>query len=138
MSELRVLATPRKRRRFTAEFKARIVEACQQPVASVAGIALEHPRNANLAHKWNRAARRKEPVSVTPAFIPVPMASTPAPVATQWQSVESIRLSIPGVKGAITIEWPVADGRCHPSCITVPPRSHRRLYTTRQGCIHTR
>ncbi|GHA88358.1 hypothetical protein GCM10007159_07210 [Modicisalibacter luteus] len=27
------------------------------------------------------------------------------------ESVESIRLSIPGVKGAITIEWPVDDAQ---------------------------
>lgn len=51
MSELSVLATPRKRRRFTAEFKARIVEACQQPGAPVAGIALAHSLNANLVHE---------------------------------------------------------------------------------------
>ncbi len=109
MSELSVLEAPRKRRRFTAEFKARIVEACQQPDASVAGIAMEHALNANLVHKWIRAARRSEPVSDTPAFIPLPMASTTAPVAAQRQNVESIRLSIPGTKGTITIEWPVAD-----------------------------
>lgn len=69
MSELSVLATPRTRRRFTAEFKARIVEACQRPGASVAGIVLEHALNANLLHKWIRAARRKASVSDTPAFI---------------------------------------------------------------------
>ncbi|MBS4155495.1 transposase, partial [Cobetia sp. MC34] len=42
MMESSVLEVPRKRRRFTAAFKARIVEACQQPGASVAGVALEH------------------------------------------------------------------------------------------------
>ncbi|GHB15927.1 transposase [Modicisalibacter luteus] len=46
-----MLEAPRKRRRFTAEFKAKIVEACQQPGASVAGIALEHAINANLTYK---------------------------------------------------------------------------------------
>ncbi|PMR77661.1 transposase [Billgrantia endophytica] len=45
MSELSVLEAPRKRRRYTAEFKTRIVEACQQPDASIAGIALEHALN---------------------------------------------------------------------------------------------
>ncbi|WP_366071753.1 transposase [Cobetia sp. Dlab-2-AX] len=46
MTESNVLEVPRKRRRFTAAFKARIVEACQQPGASVAGVALEHSLNA--------------------------------------------------------------------------------------------
>jgi transposase len=111
MSELSVLKTPRKRRRFTAEFKARIVEACQQPDASVAGIALEHALNANLVHKWIREARRREPVSDTPAFVPVPIASTTAPVAAQSQAAERIRLSIPSPKGTVTIEWPASDAQ---------------------------
>lgn len=104
-----VLEAPRKRRRFTTEFKARIVEACQQPDVSVAGIAMAHDLNANLVHKWIHAARRKAPVSNTPAFIPVPMASTAAPVTTQHRNVDCIRLSIPVAKGTMTIEWPVAD-----------------------------
>ena len=51
MSELSVLKAPRKRCRFTAEFKASVVEACQQPRASMAGIELEHALNLNLVHK---------------------------------------------------------------------------------------
>ncbi|NIC39421.1 transposase [Halomonas desiderata] len=89
MSELSVWEAPRKRRRFTAEFKAMIVEACQQPGASVAGIALEHALNANLVHKWIREARRSAPVSDTPAFIPVPLTSTAAPVAPQRRSLST-------------------------------------------------
>ncbi|MCE8011732.1 IS66-like element accessory protein TnpA [Billgrantia desiderata] len=111
MSELSVWEAPRKRRRFTAEFKARIVEACQQPGASVAGIALEHALNANLVHKWIREARRSAPVSDTPAFIPVPLTSTAAPVAPQRQEAESIRLSIPSPKGTVIVEWPVSDAQ---------------------------
>jgi len=61
MSELSVLEAPRKRRRCTAEFKARIAEACQQPDASVASVALEHALNANLVHKWIREARWTSP-----------------------------------------------------------------------------
>lgn len=49
MMELSVLEAPRKRRRFKAAFKAWIVEACQQPGASVAGVALEH----SLTTTWS-------------------------------------------------------------------------------------
>ncbi|QOR37715.1 transposase [Billgrantia diversa] len=111
MSELSVWEAPRKRRRFTAEFKAMIVEACQQPGASVAGIALEHALNANLVHKWIREARRSAPVSDTPAFVPVPMASTATPAAGQHRETERIRLSLPSPKGTVTIEWPVSDAQ---------------------------
>lgn len=63
MTELGVLHPLRKCRRFSAQFKARSVEACQQPGASVAGIALEHALNANLVHKWIRTARQRETVT---------------------------------------------------------------------------
>lgn len=109
MSELSVLEAPRKRRRFTAAFKARIAEACQQPGASVAGIALEYALNANLVHKWIRAARQQETVAEAPAFIPVPMASAAASVAAQAQEAERICLSIPSPKGTVSVEWPVTD-----------------------------
>ncbi|QEA38072.1 transposase [Pistricoccus aurantiacus] len=105
------MEAPRKRRRFTAKFKARIVNACQQPDASVAGIAMAHALNANLVHKWIREARRSAPVSDTPAFVPVPIASTAAPVATQRQEAERIRLSLPSPQGTVTIEWPVSDAQ---------------------------
>ncbi|QEA38532.1 transposase [Pistricoccus aurantiacus] len=111
MSESSVLEAPRKRRRFTAAFKARIVEACHQSGASVAGIALAHALNANLVHKWIREARRREAVNDRPAFVPVPIASTAAPVATQRQEAERIRLSLPSPQGTVTIEWPVSDAQ---------------------------
>lgn len=68
MIDLSVLEAPRKRRCF----KARSVEACQQLGSSIAGIALEHSLNANLVHKWIRAARQQSAVVEAPAFVPVP------------------------------------------------------------------
>ncbi|MEQ5803379.1 transposase [Halomonas sp. H10-9-1] len=88
-----------------------MVEACQQPGASVASIALEHALNANLVHKWIREARRSASVSDTPAFVPVTMASTATPAAGQRQEAERIRLSLPSPKGMVTIEWPVSDAQ---------------------------
>lgn len=107
MSELSVLEVPRKRRRFTAEFKANVVDACQQPGASVAGITLEHTLNANLVHKWIREARRSVPVSEPPAFVPVPMANTATLASTSHREAEHVRLSLPSPKGTVTIEWPL-------------------------------
>ena len=52
MNELSVFTTPVKRRRFTPDFKHKIVAACKEPGASVARIAREHDLNANLVHKW--------------------------------------------------------------------------------------
>ncbi len=40
------------KRRYTAAFKAWIVEQCRQPGVSLAGIALANGLNANLVRKW--------------------------------------------------------------------------------------
>ena len=58
---------------------SRLIEACQKPGASVAGLALKAGVNANQLRKWmsldriktrSRSARQPAPAS-TPAFVPV-------------------------------------------------------------------
>jgi transposase len=65
------------RRRHSAEFKAEVLAACEQPGASVSAVALAHGLNANLVHKW-RMARGVQLASIT-APLTVPMAAAPAP-----------------------------------------------------------
>ncbi|MDR4215911.1 transposase, partial [Bacillus paralicheniformis] len=42
----------RRRRRHSAEFKAKAVQECMQPGVSIAAIALHHRLNANLLRRW--------------------------------------------------------------------------------------
>lgn len=42
------------RRRHSAEVKAKVLAACDEPGASVAAVAHAHGLNANLVHKWRR------------------------------------------------------------------------------------
>ena len=44
------------RRRHSAQLKAKVLAACDEPGASISGVALAHSLNANLVHKW-RAGR---------------------------------------------------------------------------------
>ena len=44
------------RRSHSAELKARVLGECSQQGASIAKVALAHGLNANLVHKWRRAA----------------------------------------------------------------------------------
>lgn len=119
MTESSVLEANRKRRRFTAAFKARSIDACQQPGASVAGIALEHGLNANLVHKWIHTARRREMVTEATAFVPVPRTPASAPPAPPHRDADRIRLTIPspqrpgdhGVAGIGGRELPVDNNR---------------------------
>jgi len=65
------------KRRFDRQTKRRLVEACLEPGASIAGLALRHGVNANLLHKWiklheQRSARAPSPApTVESAFVPV-------------------------------------------------------------------
>ncbi|MBR9867972.1 MAG: transposase [Oceanospirillales bacterium] len=94
--------TPQKRRRVSPEFKAQIIEACQQPTASVAGIALEHNLNANLVHKWIRKATLIE-TSAQPVFISLP--TLPVSPACRPDSTDRIRIESPHRQGAVIFDW---------------------------------
>ncbi|CAM2161388.1 hypothetical protein PSAC2689_100055 [Paraburkholderia sacchari] len=65
--------------RYDRDCKRKLIEACQKPGASVAGLALKAGVNANQLRKWisldrvksrSRSARQPPPAS-TPAFVPV-------------------------------------------------------------------
>ncbi|CAN7179383.1 transposase [Paraburkholderia hospita] len=65
--------------RYDPEGKRKLIEACQKPGASVAGLALKAGVNANQLRKWiclerkksgSRRARQPAPASA-PAFVPV-------------------------------------------------------------------
>ncbi|MFM0166771.1 transposase [Paraburkholderia sediminicola] len=74
----------RRRRRYSVEFKAQVVAACQGPGVSLAAIALHHKLNANLLRRWVEQAEGNERFlvsrsdvavqsSVAPAFVPLPL-----------------------------------------------------------------
>src|SRR6185312_7265459 len=65
--------------RYDRDSKRKLIEACQKPGASVAGLALKAGVNANQLRKWMsldriktrfRSAGQPAPAS-TPAFVPV-------------------------------------------------------------------
>ena len=45
-------SNPVPRRRHSAELKAKVLAACNEPGASIAAVALSHGLNANLVRKW--------------------------------------------------------------------------------------
>jgi len=88
------------RRRHSAELKANVLAACNEPGASIAGVALAHGLNANLVRKWRSgrdilragltfdpplvSAAPKRPESVTsgllganPEFVAIKMPGSP-------------------------------------------------------------
>jgi len=106
----------RRRRQHSAEFKARVVEACRRPGVSIAAVALEHRLNANLLRRWVVAAEQTQEVGplatstmalagavpANMAFVPVELRSSP--VATAQEIVIELRRGPMVVK----VSWPVA------------------------------
>ncbi len=104
--KLRVAAVhPSGRRTFDPVLKARLIESCLHPGASVAQLALDHGINANLLWKWIRQHRlaRKDTAMIappsTPAFIPVQLASA-ADQTTSRQS-SAFALDLAGPRGEV-------------------------------------
>jgi transposase-like protein len=92
------------RRRHLPEFKARVINECAQPGASVAAVALSHGLHANLVHSWRRQARQAdfgfEPAS-TAAAAPQPLtpSSGGAPVAPSTVTAKIIHAPGTGTPG---------------------------------------
>jgi transposase len=100
------VAQRRERRRHSAELRARVLQACAVPGASVAGVALEHGLNANLVHRWRRLAEGRETRSRVPVreFVALPMATVP----TAMTSSATIRIELRRPTLQISVEWPVS------------------------------
>jgi transposase len=79
-----VLVGPERRRRWSEDEKARIIEESLQPGAQVADIARRHGVSRGLIYTWRRAARcaPASPVVVPePAFVPVLLSAPEEPQA---------------------------------------------------------
>ena len=70
-------ARSKSRRRHGAQFKQEVLAACDQPGASVAGVAQAFGVNANLVHQWRRGRGFRPPggypsgkVILSPSGIP--------------------------------------------------------------------
>ena len=63
------------RRRHSDDLKAKVLAACDEPGASISGVALAHGLNTNLVRKW-RSGRgvKRVGIAVTPATSTAPAA----------------------------------------------------------------
>ena len=113
-------STPR--RRHSAELKTNVLAACDEPGASISGVALAHGLNANLVRKWRsgRSVKRvgvtvepplvsatpKRPASTTspllganPEFVAIEMLGPLKPAATA-----AVECAVPGAAPLIHVE----------------------------------
>jgi len=107
----------RRRRRYSAEFKAEAVTACRQPGVSMAAVAMSRSLNANLLRRWvveaeraaeaprgNPAAKALPPPVDTQRFIPVT-------IERAAHSEPRIRVEIRRGSTVVSVEWPPSAAR---------------------------
>jgi transposase len=75
------------RRRHSDELKAKVLAACDEPGASISGVALAHGLNANLVRKWRcgRGVKRAGVAVTTPTASKAP---PPLGAAAQFIAIE--------------------------------------------------
>ena len=105
----------RRRRHHPEAFKQAVIEACCEPGASVAGIAMANSVNANQVRRWMRERgieppTRRVPMPVldtapatAPAFVQLPM--SPATASGD------IRIEIRRGNTTIKVDWPLQASR---------------------------
>ncbi len=59
------------RRQHSAELKAKVLAACEEPGASISAVALAHGLNANLVRKWREGRGLKRAGLAAPSAPPV-------------------------------------------------------------------
>lgn len=103
----------RRRRKHSAEFKAQLIQACEQPGMSSAAIAMANGINANLLRRWVNDAEQRSSTSIAPSPpLPPPLAPpTPEFVPLQLPAPKpqaDIRIELQRSGTSVSVIWPVS------------------------------
>lgn len=77
-----------------------MLRECEQPGASVAGVAVSHGLNPNLVHNWRK---------VRLATAPNGFVQLPAPVPSLEAPPKAVRIEVPTPKGTLVVHWPLSE-----------------------------
>ena len=86
------------RRRHGAEFKAKVLADCDEPGASVSGVAMAHGLNANLVRQWRagRGVKLAGKLLALPEALPTPRPADAQPSPSPVANPEFVRIAMPG------------------------------------------
>ena len=115
--EISSYTTRRTHRTYTAEFKAQLVAACQQPGASIAALAGQHGMNANVLHRWLKEhahdgrhqlngsdpSLKVNTTANAPAFIPITL-----PAVLHEATGPELKVELRKGALSMTVCWPVS------------------------------
>ena len=121
MDQVSTVQRPR-RREYSQEFKASVLEQCRQPGASLAGIALSHGINPNMVHRWIREERQRQMMTelqqtaaaFVPLQLPAAVGADTVPTKRMPEAQESahtgetIHIEIQRGSATVNVHWPLA------------------------------
>lgn len=121
MNQVSTVERPR-RREYSVEFKASVLEQCRQPGASLAGIALSHGINPNMVHRWMREERQRQVLAdlqqTASAFVPLQLqasaatgsSTVPSPqrAGDSGAAAETIHIEIQRGGATVSVHWPLS------------------------------
>jgi transposase len=98
----------RQRRRHSEEFKAAVIQACQQPGVSIAAIALANGLNANMLRKWVIDSEGSNPTETTEHHQVVAGAGAQfiALAAPDEGAPREVRIEVQRGETTIKVSWP--------------------------------
>ncbi|MVY58449.1 MAG: transposase [Ralstonia sp. PBBBR1] len=97
----------RRRRRHSAEFKAKAVQECMQPGVSIAAIALHHRLNANLLRRWVAEQEAKNGAPEDRELMRVPQGEfIPLRIGEPTTAVPDIQIEVRRGATTISLRWP--------------------------------
>lgn len=107
----------RRRRTYSAAFKAEAVAACRRPGVSLAAMALERSINANLLRRWVlEATRASGGVARSATALAAPAATLTkesfVALPLQRRAVDELAIKIELQRGgvSVSVQWPACAG----------------------------
>jgi transposase len=109
-----------RRRRHSAEFKAEVLQACEQPGASTAGVALAFGLNANLVRQWRRGrgvlraglSAPAERAASAQRFVPLELDQpSPPTLESTSRACDAAAIDVQLRRGdlAVSVRWPAGN-----------------------------
>ena len=89
------------RRRHGAELKAKVLADCDEPGASISGVAMAHGLNANLVRQWRagRGVKRAGKVVRLPEARPAPRPADIQALPAVGANSQFVQIAMPGPPG---------------------------------------
>jgi transposase-like protein len=118
MERLLIDSRPR-RREYSREFKASVLEQTRQSGASISAVALMHNLNPNMVHRWLREERQRQELEQLRhpehTFVPLQLVSpaahaSPSHATTEMPRNDSevIRIEVSRQGTSLSVSWPLS------------------------------